>query len=183
MEKDKTKVEQTIKYYRKNPRIQKQVLRHIPGKDIVYGSYALNKQLPKLLRTKPGDIDIYSRNPKVEAVQTEKQLDRYVGFNAFRVEKAEHPGTFKVKSKVTGKTIVDYSKPENHIPTRRINHIRYATLEYAKKKALEALHNPEAKFRHDKDLDAYNRILAAERLRHIKHHHKIRRNLGWESIK
>ena len=156
---------QTLTYYKKKRGINNLILRSLNDKEVIYGSFALNKQLPPILRDTPGDIDIFSPRYKSRAKLVEKALDKYMGFNAFEVRQAEHEGTVKIKSRITGKTVADYSKRPSKVSSVKFQHHNYASLPYLKQMTEKAIKNPEAKFRREKDKNVYNRISLAENLR------------------
>lgn len=155
-------LKQTEIYYRKKPGINKVVLSKINNQEIIHGNYAINKQVAPFLRVQTKDIDVYSPQAKGDAKRTEKALDKYMGFNAFLVKPAKHNGTVKIKSRITGATIADYTQPKEKIPYKKIQGFKYATLAFLKKRAKAITEDPEFEFRHDKDRDTYNRISIAE---------------------
>ena len=103
---DLTKAE---KYYKKRGLVDTTVKGAVRGKsEIVYGAKAVNAQMPEHLKTYTLDWDIATTDdPEQIANKIEKKLDTRYGGNYFRVEPAVHPGTFKIKSNVTGKGLVD----------------------------------------------------------------------------
>ena len=152
-------------YYSKKKSIRKIVLKNVGKDEIIYGQSALNRQLPKKLRVHTEDYDIFAKNPREEAKQLEKALDKHFSGNYFTTKPAIHKGTFKVISKIDGKTYADYTLLKKKTPYKIINGKKYVTLEYIKRDKIKILKDPEAKFRHAKEKDALNRLLLAERLK------------------
>jgi len=168
-------LKQVNKYHKKKKYVPKIIHRATGKHEIIYGARALNKQLPSHLDVATDDYDIFSPTPKVDANQTEKKLDKFMGFNAFKVEPAQHEGTYKVKSNVTGKGVADYTKPENKIPFRIIDKKKYIKLDYVKEHIGKTLKDPEAKYRWEKDRDALNRIRIYEKLKKMRRQRKPRK--------
>ena len=153
-------------YYNKKQDINRIILNRTGSNEIIYGQRALNIQLPNRLRVYTEDYDIYAMNPKKEAREVEKALDKHFGGNYFKVQPAKHEGTFKVISKVDGKNYADYTKMERKIPPYTIiNGRKYVTLDFIRKDRLKILRNPKAKYRHFKDRDALNRIKLNKKLK------------------
>jgi hypothetical protein len=163
------KLKQTETYYRKKRIIPSVVMANIQQREIIYGARAINKQLPNFLRRNTEDWDIFAQNPKKEAKEIEKALDKSFGGDYFIIEPAKHKGTWKVKDKIRKETIVDYTKPNRKkIPNRLIGGKRYVTLDYVKKHINKTLKDESAKYRWDKDKDVLNRILVFEKLKQMK---------------
>jgi len=154
------KVEQ---YQKKKKSIHRVVRSKIDPHEIVYGARAINRQLPPMLRTTTEDWDILSRTPKKDAREVEKALDKHFGGDFFEIAPAVHKGTYRVRSKVEGKTYVDYTGRRKKTPFVKIGGIKYVTLPQVKKSIRKTLKDPTAKYRHDKDRYALNRILLAEK--------------------
>ena len=159
------KLKTTNVFYTKKKEIRKIILSDVDNNEIIYGQSAINKQLPRKLRVYTEDYDIFSTNPRQEARQVERALDKYFGGNYFKVKPAIHKGTFRVVSLIDGKVYADYTKLRSPVPYRIINGKKYITLDYAKKDKLKILRNPKAKYRHKKDRDALNRIRLGEKLK------------------
>ena len=150
---------QKLKYYKNKEKIHKVVKQNIEKrKHIVYGARALNAHFPPHLDRHTEDWDVYSNTPKKTAMRVEKKLDRTYGGDYFYVEQAVHPGTYKVKSRVTRTGVADYTKPDQTIPYKTIGGKRYVKLSHVKKHIKKTLKDPNAKFRHDKDREALQRI-------------------------
>ena len=143
------RVERFHKQKKKIPRI---VLSKTGKHETIYGARALNKHFPPFLDKPTQDFDIFSPKPQKDAKQTERALDKNFGGDFFFVEPAKHEGTFKVKSHINKEGYADYTKPDVKIPSRKIGKHRYVRLDYVKKHIKKTLKDPEAKYRHDKDL-------------------------------
>ena len=156
--------EQKERYY-KNPELAKQLILMDAAKDkhTIYGAQAINAQVPGHLRKHTEDFDIKVKNPKKEARQMEKKLDKAYGGNFFRVQKARYPKTWKVKSNVTNRTVVDYTKQIKKIKSREVYGNRYEDLDSIKKQIKKTLKMEAAKFRKDKDMEALQRIRLSQR--------------------
>jgi hypothetical protein len=151
-------------FHRKKHTIPKIIMSQTDSHEIIYGTRALNKRLPGFLDKPTVDYDIYSKTPRKDARQSEKALDKVFGGDYFYVEPALHKGTYKVKAHANKEGYVDYTKPEKKIPYDLINGKKYIQLGAVKKHIKRTLKDKEAKFRHDKDRDALNRIRVHERL-------------------
>lgn len=160
-------INKTQIFHSKKGNIRNIILSKTGMNEIIYGASAINKQLPKHLKVHTEDYDILTNNPRKEAREVERALDKYFGGNYFKVEPAIYGGTFRVKSLVDGKVYADYSLLEGNVPYKIINGKKYITLSYAKKQKIKTLKDPQAKFRHAKDRDTLNRIRLAEKSRNI----------------
>lgn len=149
-------------FHENKKHISKIVLKKVNRDEIIYGARAHNKQLPKKLRVQTEDYDIFTNNPKKEAKELERALDKKFNGNYFEVKAAIHPGTYKVKSRINGVGYADYTKPTEKIPFRKIGGKKYIKLSYVKKHIKKTLKDPTASFRHDKDRDTLNRIKLSE---------------------
>lgn len=130
------------------------------NKQVVYGGQAANKNLPLHLRRKTKDFDVYSKQPKQSAEELSKVLNKGFSKDEFTVERAKYDKTFKVKR---GKeTIADYTSTTNHPKSKNEFGVKYADLDYQKKKLKEIVKNPDFKYRWEKDKDMLNRIKQSE---------------------
>jgi hypothetical protein len=152
-------------FYDKRTEIGSIILDKVGDNEVIYGQRAINVQLPFKLRVYTEDYDIFAKNPRKEAIEVEKALDKFFGGNYFIVKPAKHSGTFRIVSVVDGKIYADYTKVSTGIPYTIINGKKYITLNYAIKEKTKILKNPRAKFRHAKDRDALNRIKLAQKIR------------------
>lgn len=152
---------QADKYYKRKGLQNRVISDELRGEDeIVYGARSVNAQLPKYLETTTEDWDIATEDdPEQVAGKIEKKLDKRYGGNYFRVEPALHPGTYKIRSNVTNRGIVDVTIVEpDSVPHKKIGGINYATLDYQVQQIEKSLANPESKFRHSKDSETLQRI-------------------------
>jgi len=146
-------------YYRKRKLVKRYILDWARQHNaVVYGATGLNIHLPSHLKSVTRDIDMFVRNPKISAHQLEKYLDEVFQGDYFETSKAEYENTYKVRSRVSGQTRADLTKPKTKIASKIINGIRVATISQIKKNRKRSLRNPQAKFRHSKDKEALQRI-------------------------
>ena len=155
---------QKLKYYQ-NKELAKQLILQDATEDghIIHGAQASNAQLPPHLRKHTEDFDIFTKKSKKEAEQMEKKLDKAYGGDYFRVKQAEHKGTYKVKSNVTNRTVVDYSSQGKKPSFKKILGTKYATLSATKRKIGKTLRDEASAFRHDKDRETLQRIKLHEK--------------------
>jgi len=155
--------EQKLSYY-KNKNMTKRLIVQDAVDDghIIYGAQASNAQLPEYLQKDTEDFDIFTKKSKKEAEQMEKKLDKAYGGDLFRVEKAKHKGTYKVKSNVTGRTVADYSSQGKKPNFKKILGVKYADLKSIKRKIGKTLRDESSSFRHDKDRETLQRIKLSE---------------------
>ena len=130
-------------------------------KQVIYGAQSTNIQLPRHLRSKTRDYDILTKKAEQSAKELVKKLNKEYG-NEFKVVQAIHKKTFKVKDK-KGKTIADYTQTTKKPKSKLILGVRYAELEYQKKKAKKILKDEASRFRHDKDIETLRRIKSGEK--------------------
>lgn len=148
-----------LKYYG-SKELTKQLILQDAQEDghIIFGAQASNAQLPPHLRKYTEDIDIFTKKSKKEAEQMEKKLDKAYGGDYFRVEKAQHKGTYKVKSNVTNRTVADYTSQGKKPSVKKILGVKYADLKSIKRKLGKTLRDEASSFRHDKDRETLQRI-------------------------
>ena len=132
-------------------------------REIVYGARAINAQVPHYLRNPTTDYDIFAKHPLAEAKELESKLDRKFGFDAFRVARAQHPGTYRVKANVGGTVYADYTKQPARVPVKEVEGTRYATLAWHERRIHKTLSKESQSFRHEKDKATLARIRIAER--------------------
>jgi len=158
-------------YYRKEPVATKKAilafLRDSQNPEmIVFGSQALNAHFPDWLDKETKDWDVVAKEDSEKlARQLESKLDRHYEGDFFGVEPAIHPGTFRIRSKVTGVVVADVSLKDREIKFRRIQGVNYATLDWLEGEAERLIADPDAKFRRSKDLDNLQRIRVYKRLK------------------
>lgn len=156
-------------YYRKDPEATNKAilsfLRDARNPDmIVFGSQALNAHLPDWLDKETKDWDVVSvGDPKKLAGKLEQMLDKRYGGDFFGVEPAIHPGTFRIRSKVTGVVVADISLKDREISFNRIKGINYASLDWLESEAERLIASPDAEFRRSKDMDNLQRIRVFKR--------------------
>jgi len=156
--------EELESYYRREPKAtNKAILAFLRDSSnpqmIVFGTKAINAYLPDWLDKETKDWDVVSvGDSKKLADKLEGMLDRQYGNDFFSVESAIHPGTFRIRSKVTGVVVADISLKDRNIDFKRIKGVNYATLDWLEKEAERLIADPEAKFRRPKDTDTLRRI-------------------------
>ncbi len=159
---------QKISFYRNKKKVSEVIIDHVKKKKhIIFGARSLNAHFPKFLDKPTTDYDILVErgNPKKVARRLEKKLDKKFKGNFFIVEKAVHPGTYKVKGVLGKEGIIDVSKTKEKIPTDKIRGVRYSKLSFEKGKVKQSLKDPQSKFRHDKDRERLERIRIFESLK------------------
>jgi len=114
-----------------------------------------------ILKTQTRDFDVYSKNPRQSAIQTEQYLDKQFGHDAFVTKKGVSPNTYRVSSKATGKVYADYTKPNESTPNKKIGETRYTTLRFELKKAIRTLKQKKYAYRHQKERNKIKRITSA----------------------
>ena len=127
--------------------------------EVIHGARSVNAQVgSQHLKTQTRDYDVFSNKPRQSALQTERFIDKRMGFNAMQTKKGKSQGTYRVKSIATGKTYADYTKPQKKVPSVVINGKRYSTLDYEKAHAQQVIKNQSATHRLQQDIDKLNRI-------------------------
>jgi hypothetical protein len=152
-------------YYYQHPHLVEGILKTELAKkrQIVYGARAVNIQNPSYLGRHTEDYDVLTKKPEKEAKALVSALNKVYGGEYFRSEPAKHKGTFKVKSNITEKTVVDYTRLHRPPKVKEINGVRYADVSSIKRALSKSLNNPEAEFRKDKDFETIERIKLGER--------------------
>ena len=144
--------------------------------NIVYGARSIAAQVGILSRPTE-DWDVFSGNPKKDAVELQRKLDKQIGFDYFYNKPGFHKGTHKVKSigfdmkKDTkdDESIADFTQMPKPIPRNKlINNVRYRILreEIAAKK--KAIADPDYAFRKEKDSGDLRRIETIQRAGNLK---------------
>lgn len=151
---------QKLEYYRQRARADKVILADArQDKHTIYGAKALNAQLPSFLQAHTEDFDIFTKTPKRDAYETEKKLDKAYKGDFFYVKKGQYPNTWKVKSRVTNKTVADYTYPGNEsVPSKKIKGNKYAKIKWMEKKLRAANQDPKNAYRSEKDTETLQRI-------------------------
>ena len=160
-----TDLEKVEKFHRLKNRIKAIVLRTIKEKEIIHGEQAVAVRLPQHLQRHTRDYDVFSDTPEKDADEAEEELDESFGGDFFEVIPAEHPGTFKVKSKIDGRTYADFSEKEGKVPSEVVQGKNYVTMQFIKKRLRAILRDKKKEFRHAKDRDTLNRIKIYENLK------------------
>ena len=162
-------IKELNKYYKDQGKVDWIIKQDLKGDDeIVYGARSLNAHFPTHLDKPTEDWDILSKTPKNAAYEAERKLDRAFGGDYFETKEAAHPGTWKIKSKVTKRGVADFTKQEKKVKYKIIGGIRYATLDNAKQNIKKSLADPKSYFRHDKDKEARQRINIFESIKRKK---------------
>lgn len=152
------------RYYKNKRNVNKVIRQHAKTHNVtVYGNRAINSHLPRYLDKHTDDWDFFSSTPRRHAHQVERRLDKRFGGDYFRVEPAQHPGTFKVRNNITNEGVADYTKPNQRIPSTRKEGMKVAKLSWIKKQKKETLLNPSSQFRHAKDEETLTRIRVYEK--------------------
>jgi len=156
------KLEHARIYYHKSPALTNTVIKRFLRDNeeaVLHGGKAVNAFLPSHLDKHTEDWDIIvPDNPRAVAEQLEGLLDaRYEG-NFFKVLPSRHIGTYRIISLVTQRPIADITIAEGPIPTKVLDGINVATLDYHVQGLKEAIANPKKKFRWRKDQETLQRI-------------------------
>ena len=154
----KLSLRETNIFHKKKKNIMKTILGTLDSDETIYGARALNVRLPSHLDRHTKDADIFTTTPHKEAREAEQALDTMMGFDAFYVTTAEHPGTVKVKAHATDETYVDYTRTPKGLRREKIGNFYYPTIGVIKTSLKKTLSDPTASHRHPKDQDALNRI-------------------------
>ena len=166
-----TKIKQTLikvdnfKYKMKktnNQEIRGTILNLVAkNRQVIYGQQSVNYFLPQGLKRKTKDIDILTKKPKQSAEELVRELNKKFNGDRFKVKEALHRGTFKVKDTKTKETIADYTGTTKKPKSYKLFGVRFAKEGYQLEKIRKSLKNPEASYRHKKDLDTLERIKKA----------------------
>lgn len=148
-----------LRYY-KNPELAEGLIKTELAKRglTVYGARATNIQLPSYLNRQTEDYDVLAHKPKKTALDILKKLNKEYGGEYFRLEKAEHKGTFKIKSNVTNKTVADITQVKKFPKSKEHLGISYRDLPSIKKTVQNVLKKGKAGFRREKDEELLSRI-------------------------
>ncbi len=151
--------EHTRSFHSKKHKIDGVILGTLTDGEIVYGEQALKARFPKYLQRHTQDYDVFASNPKKEALEAERKLDKAFGGDYFFVKEAAYPGTYKVVAHANREGYADFSKkPKKKIPHDKIKGRKYIKLSEEVKARKKSLRDPESEWRHGKDRDALNRI-------------------------
>ncbi len=160
------------------------IVPHIKEKgNIVYGARSIIAQLG-LLSRQTKDWDMFSKNPKEDAIELQGKLDKQIGFDYFYHQSGVHEGTHKVKSigfdLIKGtpddEGIADFSKTPTPTPKHiLINGIKYRKLNEEIAAKRKAASDPEYTFRKEKDLRDLNRIRTVKKAKTLR--------VSWNNLK
>lgn len=116
----------------------------IRKKTVIYGSTALQQQLPQLVRIRsPTDVDVYSRTPLATARQIAVE-------QGGRIERSEtHPGTWRVRR---DGIVADVTHMPKRVSTIKIRGQEYVRTKQIEQEKLRAISKPELAYRHGKDI-------------------------------
>jgi len=134
--------------------------------DIIYGSRAMNIQLPKHLRRTSDDYDIWSKKPALHCDQLEDKLDKKAGCNMFIEEKKyitkAGKTTYRIRYLPSSKQEVDYTKPPKDAKIKKIKGVNYQHIKHQKKRLKEMAKDPLLAFRIEKTMRDLKTIEKAE---------------------
>ena len=179
-------IKQLENYYRKEPaetnRAILAFLRDTHPETVVYGTRAINTQLPKWLQRETDDWDIMTIKDNAEglAKRLEQLLDKRYGGDYFVVTPAKHEGTFKIRSRVTGQGVADITLKDREVQLKVIKGISYSTLDFQEAEARKILDDPEFAFRHKKDQDTIQRITIAKQEKKRRKRRSNNSNPYWD---
>lgn len=118
-------------------------------KTVIYGAYAVNKQVKPSLRRDTYDFDVYSSKPRKHATQIEQSIDRGVNADLAYVEKTSYPHKgkqkplYRVKTRINQRVEADFQQKPKGITFKTIKGARFETLGRATKKYNRMLDHPE----------------------------------------
>lgn len=137
------------------------VRRTIDSKETIQGERSVEAQVQDRFKRSTEDYDAYSPKPEQSARETEKELDWEFGGDYFSIKPAKHKGTYKVVSNIDGEGYADYTKPSEKIYKTKIGETNYTTLQFELMKAKRTLMQKQYEYRHAKDKNKVERIVAA----------------------
>ncbi len=145
-------------------------------KQTIYGTHAMNQQLPLCLRRSTEDFDIYVRNPRRVSNKMQARLDKEISRgDEFFATPAKHRGTHRVvhigldmKRRTADDIIIaDYSRLPKGLKIVKQKGLRWESLSSIEKGKRRILRDPKSKYRHRKDRGDLHRILAYKKLRKL----------------
>ena len=142
-------------------------------KHIIHGAKAMNAQARFPYQRYSRDYDVFSKNPKLNAEQLDKLLDKVRNGNYHYVKKATHPGTYKVmdvgfdlkRNTKDDFNLVDYTRKPSKIKTIKIGSLIYVALSEIEKSKKRALAQKQYEYRWKKDKEDILRIKAVKKQR------------------
>lgn len=137
--------------------------------EVLRGARAMNRQLSAgFLERGTEDYDLFSKNPKMSALELERELDRKAGGDFYYIKPAVHKGTWKVidkgndlKSSHDDFAIVDYTKEPKGTRIVTIDGMKHSHISQRIKDAKKNLADPFAVDRHSKARGDLERIKAS----------------------
>jgi len=156
-----SRIERLKKYIALKHHIANIIKRTIDKKEIVQGERSVEAQVAEKFKKPTVDYDIYSKQPKQSAEETEKELDWEFGGDYFRTKPSMHKGTYKVVSNIDDENYADFTNPTEPTPTKQIGGIKYTTLQFELKKAKRTLAQKKYAYRHEKERNKIKRLTAA----------------------
>ncbi|MCK9429543.1 MAG: hypothetical protein M0R17_06025 [Candidatus Omnitrophica bacterium] len=153
-----------LRYYQ-HPELTEGLIKEelVKRKLTVYGAKSSNIQLPYYLQKHTEDYDVLSKKPKKTAKEILNKFNRAYNGEYFELKKGLHRGTYKIKSIVSGKTVMDITQEKKQQKYKEHLGIRYKELPSIKKSVQRVLKRGNAKFREDKDLELLQRIELAQK--------------------
>lgn len=115
---------------------------------ILYGAFAVNKQVHPTLRRSTYDFDVKSHMPRRHAIEIERSIDCGVNADLMFVEKTSYPQRgrnqplYRVKSHLNDMVEADYSRKPHGMRFVVIDGVRYETLGAAQRKNRVMIRNP-----------------------------------------
>ena len=149
-------------------RERRTILSTVRKPEVVFGSFAFNKQQQYGIHQKRPftDIDVKSPVAKESALQIEQKLDNMVNMNNYYISELEHDEgiTYRVHSRGRGDYVVaDVGKLTKRIPTRMIDNVPYETMEHREKEVAKLLKKKDAEYRRAKDRQMMGYIKRAKK--------------------
>jgi len=150
-------------WYDKSKKFPKTIIKNTKYNEIIHGQYGINAQIgvPEL-RNETFDADVFSDKPHETAKRHLAELNKRFG-NAFTLEKGKSEGLWKIKLRWTKQNVADIMKTPKGVKWVVIQGKRYRSLDDFKEHIEETLKDPTSKFRHQKDVEAYKRIINYEK--------------------
>ncbi len=161
------KVSKALRFFKNKKFIENTIVNSVRMRNqIIFGARAINRQVPGVIRKPTEDFDIISKNPRQAAERLERLLDRKFKMDAFLTRRgvSKQVEVYKVISRPTERTVADFVKPKRFVPSKNIQGVKFATLQFHKEQIKRTLADPTQQFRHKKDRDALLRIEIAKKL-------------------
>ncbi|GAF71985.1 unnamed protein product [marine sediment metagenome] len=148
--------------------VDKSITQHIKKHNqAIHGAKAVNKQITEEFHRPTQDFDVWTKNPQHHQDKMEDELDKLAGTDMFHEETKPlqgHPDIMVYRVVGPRGEVVDYMLPPPGAKTKRIDKIRYETLQYAKKIHKQILADPNIGWaRKQKSARDLRRIEAYER--------------------